>query len=138
MCRPARTRLPACLPLFSNLPTQSQARPAVEVPLDTSVHWKGHRFMLTSGIVQRSNALEPTRRNARAFYGDGDLSVSMKRGEIVVRRHDEGDGLLAEGPAMRWPTSHLESTFDTTRCAYAKTSTSSAFEAYYYCTYVRT
>ena len=93
----------------------SQARPAVEVPLDTNVHWKGHRFVLTSGIVQRSNAMESTRRSARAFYGNGDLSVSMKNGEIQVQRNYESDGLLAVGPAMRWPTSYLESKFGGTR-----------------------
>eukprot|EP00903_Cladosiphon_okamuranus_P016206 g14954.t1 len=87
-----------------------QVRPAIEIPLDTSVHWKGHRFVLTSGIVQRSNALESTRRTARAFYGTGDLLVSMKGDEILVQAN-EGESLLGRGPTMKWPTSYLESMF---------------------------
>lgn len=106
------------LSLSAEFPNQSQqVRPAIEVPLDTSVHWKGHRFVLTSSIVQRSYALESTRRSARAFYGTGHLSVSMKGGEILVQAN-EGDGLLGRGPAMKWQTSFLEPKFGGTRCVH--------------------
>ncbi len=94
--------------------TQTQARPAIEIPLNTDIHWKGHRFLLTSGLVQRSNALESTRRSARAFYGDEDLAVSLKDGEIRVQRN-EGGRLLEDGPIMRWPTGHLDAMFAATR-----------------------
>ncbi|CAM9524628.1 unnamed protein product, partial [Pylaiella littoralis] len=89
-------------------------RPAIEIPLDTSIHWKGHRFSLTSGIVKQSNALESTSREARALYGGGSLAVSMKDGEVLVKRSGE-DGGIAKGPTMKWPISHLEAAFGGTR-----------------------
>lgn len=95
------------------LTNERQVRPAIEVPLDTSIHWKGHRFSLHSGIVKQSNALEDTRRNARALLGGGSLTVSIVDGEIQVQKNGK-DGGSARGPTIKWPASHLQTDFPST------------------------
>ncbi|CAN0216584.1 unnamed protein product, partial [Ectocarpus sp. 6 AP-2014] len=50
----------------------------IEVPTDTSVHWKGHRFLLASG--QRSATTDPKHRNVPSFFNGRSLGTHGSSG----------------------------------------------------------
>ncbi|CAN0302663.1 unnamed protein product [Ectocarpus sp. 12 AP-2014] len=51
----------------------------IEVPTDTSVHWKGHRFLLASG-GQRSISRGPKHRNVPSFFSGRSLGTQSSSG----------------------------------------------------------
>ncbi|CBN79562.1 hypothetical protein Esi_0011_0129 [Ectocarpus siliculosus] len=51
----------------------------IEVPTDTSVHWKGHRFLLASG-GQRSVTTDPKHRNVPSFFSGRSLGTHGSSG----------------------------------------------------------
>ncbi|CBJ27375.1 hypothetical protein Esi_0067_0071 [Ectocarpus siliculosus] len=101
----------------------SPGRPNIEVPLETDVNWKGHRFLLTSGISQRSNALESTLRSSRAFYGTSDLSVAIKGDGVVVQPRGGGKGAsrnVEAGASTKWQMTNFESLYAASSGAFSE------------------
>lgn len=101
-----------CVSLEHVRPSQgrSPGRHSIEVPIDTDVNWKGHRFLLTSRISQRSNALESTLRSSRAFYGTRDLSVAIKDDKVVVQPRGGGKGAASNvdlGTSTKWQMANV-------------------------------
>ncbi|CAM9533486.1 unnamed protein product [Ectocarpus sp. 6 AP-2014] len=102
---------------------RSPGRPNIEVPLEADVNWKGHRFLLTSGISQRSNALESTLRSSRAFYGTSDLSVAIKGDGVVVQPRGGGKGALRNveaGASTKWQMTNFESLYAASSGAFSE------------------
>ncbi|CAM9174985.1 unnamed protein product [Ectocarpus sp. 4 AP-2014] len=63
----------------------------IEVPTDTSVHWKGHRFLLASSSGQRSNATDSKRRSVRSFFSGSSFVAQGSFGRVSSFRFGQSN-----------------------------------------------
>ncbi|CAM9569749.1 unnamed protein product [Ectocarpus fasciculatus] len=66
-------------PIFDTAVMQS----SIEVPTDTSIHWKGHRFLLASGIGQRFNTTDSKSGTVRSVSSGRNSGTQGSSGSSI-------------------------------------------------------